>query len=78
MTNVEPSDRTESAFEGRADLFGSPSRYDLVLTGIPVTFLFTYLIATQFFGTTGSAIATGALVSGVLVADGLFRRPPIP
>lgn len=78
MTNVELTDRNESVFKGCADLFDIPSRYDLILVGIPVTFLDTYLIGMQFLTTNGSVITTSTLVSAVLVANGLFRRPPIP
>lgn len=78
MASVELTDRNGSVFEGLADLFSLPSRYDFILVGMPVAFLFTYLIDTQSLSTDGSAIATGALVSAVLVADGHFRRPPLP
>ncbi|MBS8121306.1 hypothetical protein [Haloferax volcanii] len=78
MTNTGPTHRNESGFERLAALFGIRSQHNLVLAGMPPTILCTYLIATQVLNATGSAITASALVSTVLVADDLFRRPPIP
>lgn len=52
------------------------SRYDLVLAAIPVVFalaLLAYFLAPIAFH---FAVGSGALTSGLLVVDVLYRNPP--
>lgn len=56
----------------------SQRRYDALLAAIPLTFALTYLLGTLMFTAGPLTVAAASLTSGVFVADGLYRNPPIP
>jgi len=61
-----------------ASVFGLPSRYDALLVSLPVAFILTYLLGTQFLASRPLSAGLASLVCAVFVADGLFLHPPQP
>ena len=58
-------------------VFGQLSRYDLVLTAIPLLFAVGLLIHVLFTVPFAAAVAVGAVLSVVVVIDALFVNPPV-
>lgn len=58
-------------------LFGQLTRYDIVLTVIPLLFVVPALGSALTPIPFLSAVAAGAILSGLLLADALFFNPPI-
>ena len=58
-------------------LFGRLTRYDLVLTVIPLVFVTAVLATTMLSVPFVPALAAGAVVSTVALADALFVNPPV-
>jgi hypothetical protein len=53
------------------------TRYDLVLLCIPVAFLLAAVTSLMLEIPTHAATAAGGLVSAFVLADALFRNPPL-
>ena len=58
-------------------LFGRLTRYDVVLTVIPFVFVTALLATTTLSVPFVPALAAGAVVSAVALADALFVNPPV-
>jgi hypothetical protein len=58
-------------------LFGQLTRYDLVLTVIPLVFVTAVLATTTLSVPFLPALAAGAAVSAVALVDALFVNPPV-
>lgn len=59
------------------DVFGSPSRYDLVLAIVPAAFLVASLVGTVLSVSWQATLLTGALVGCLAILDAIFLNPPI-
>lgn len=58
-------------------VFGQLSRYDLVLTAIPVLFVLAILAHVTLAVPATAAIASGAVVSLFILADAIYINPPV-
>jgi len=58
-------------------LFGKFTRYDLVLTAIPLVLALAFVVDTLFSIPFEVAVAGGAGLSLALVFDALFIHPPV-
>jgi len=58
-------------------LFGQLTRYDIVLTAIPLLFTVAAVVSFAFTIPFHGAVAGGAILSLSLVFDALFVNPPI-
>ena len=54
----------------------SLTRYDLVLTAIPVVFLLTAAVSGLLGVTLQTALAIGSLLGAAVIVDALFLNPP--
>lgn len=73
VSRTTPHD-VHSSVLGR--IVGELSRYDLLLGAIPTVFILTVVAATLLAVPFHAAVATAALLSLVLLADGLYVNPP--
>mgnify|MGYP006304857551 CR=1 FL=1 len=67
--------RKSKAFWKR--VFGQLTRYDLVLTVIPLVFALAVVATASLSVPFLAALAGSAVVSGLVLADALFLNPPI-
>lgn len=67
--------RKSKAFWKR--VFGQLTRYDLVLAVIPVVFALAIVATTALSVPFLAALAVGAVLSSLVLADALFVNPPI-
>lgn len=56
---------------------GRVTRYDLVLTVIPLVFAMAVIATTALSVPLLAALAVGAVLSSIVLADALFVNPPI-
>lgn len=67
--------RNSKAFWKR--VVSQPTRYDLVLTAIPLIFVLAVALSAALSVPFLAALAVGAVVSSVVVVDAVFLNPPI-
>jgi len=67
--------RNSKTFWERA--FGQLTRYDLVLTVIPLAFVLAAVVAVILSVPLPAALAAGAILSTIGLADALFFNPPV-
>ena len=58
-------------------LFGQLTRYDAVLTVIPLLFVVASVVSVAFTVPFHVAVASGAILSASLIADALYLNPPV-
>lgn len=58
-------------------IFGQLTRYDLVLTAIPLVFVLALVVHTLLAISLHAALAVGAVLSIGAVMDALFVHPPV-
>ncbi|MFB6270808.1 MAG: hypothetical protein ABEH83_12750 [Halobacterium sp.] len=54
----------------------SVSRYDVILAGVPLTFLAAFLVGAYLFDSTVASLSLASVASTATVADGLFVHGP--
>lgn len=71
----KPEYRQSSRFWKR--MFGQVTRYDLVLTAIPVLFAMAFVAHLVLAVPFHAAVAVGGVLSGILLVDVLYYNPPV-
>ncbi|GEM_PF-6690005 len=71
------SERSFAGTDPQPTTFASPTRYDIHLGAIPLVFALAGLIGWITGVSSTVALAAASLVGFLVIADALFRHPPL-
>jgi len=76
MSTRRPTGHSDVEINSRVPVLGSLSRYDVLLAVIPLGFACALLVALVFDISVQQAVATGAVIGAIALADALYFNPP--